>query len=237
MKMGWFDLFRGSTRRSKTGVSQEDHRRLVATVSQVKARLSNLDAQLGTIHLTLHKHDDEIAGCRGLTGQHSDTLKQLEELVSRPPTPSAPSAGPGIQANESTPMRPTVPSVPAATTQQLDISLFSEQQKRLLAVFFENRDRQLSYADVAVRLGRSPCTIKNQINKIRRKADLFECSSGPQNRNYFRLKDDLRVERLLKIGRSRDQPGTMPWPDPARYEPVQTPAGDSFSYPKVPTQQ
>ena len=70
VKMGWFDLFRASTRRSKTGVSQEDHRRLVATVSQVKARVSNLDAQLGTIHLTLHKHDDEIAECRDLTGQH-----------------------------------------------------------------------------------------------------------------------------------------------------------------------
>ncbi len=185
--------------------------------------------------MVLSRHEHAIVQCQDLAERNRRKLLQLEDLVDRSPTPSVPAAKPSVDGSEDATRQPPAQPVRQAAPQQLDINRFSEQQKRLLAVFFENRDRQMSYADVAVRLGRSPCTIKNQIHKIRRKADLFECFSGPQNRNYFRLKDDLRVERLLKIGRSWDQPGTMAWPDPA--EPEAVPARDSFSYPKAPTQQ
>lgn len=211
--MGWFDLFRASTRRSKTGVSQEDHRRLVAAVSQVKARVSNLDAQLGTIHLTLHKHDDEIAGCRDLTGQHSNALKQLEELVGNLPAQPDRYCDRSVGTIADAPALPVAAPATYAPPRRVDLDRFSEQQKRLLSVFFQNRNRDMSYADLAVVLGKSVCTVKNQMNQIRHKADLFDCAVGPQSRNLFRLKDDLKVEKLLKGGRPMGHPVSIPEAD------------------------
>ena len=64
----------------------------------------------------------------------------------------------------------------------------------------------MSYADVATVLGKSACTVKNQMNQIRHKADLFDCVTGPQSRHFFRLKDDLKVEKHLKVGRPLGRP-------------------------------
>ena len=57
------------------------------------------------------------------------------------------------------------------------------------------------------------CTVKNQMNQIRHKADLFDCAVGPQSRNLFRLKDDLKVEKLLKVGRPMGRPVAIPEAD------------------------
>jgi DNA-binding CsgD family transcriptional regulator len=125
-------------------------------------------------------------------------LTQLEQLVS---TPAAPT--PAWYTDRS------VGATRGAAAHRLDVDQFSEQQKRLLGVFFQHRDRQMSYADVAAMLGKSACTVKNQMNQIRQKADLFDCVTGPQSRNFFRLKDDLKVEKLLKVGRPVGRPGSF----------------------------
>ena len=231
--MGWFDLFRASPRRSGTGVSQEDHRRLVTTVSQVKAHVSNLDAQLGTVHLTLHKHDDEIAECRDLTGQHSNTLKQLEELVGNLPAQPDRDCDRSVGTIAAAPALPVVATATYAAPRRLDLDRFSEQQKRLLSVFFQNRDREMSYADLAAVLGKSVCTVKNQMNQIRHKADLFNCAVGPQSRNLFRLKDDLKVEKLLKGGRPIGRPTSMAGADRSDGDQIRASTEHTVSQPQA----
>jgi hypothetical protein len=231
--MGWLGLFRASTRRSKTGVSQEDHRRLAAAVSQVKARVSNLDAQLGTIHLTLHKHDDEIAACRDLNGQHSNTLKQLEELVGNLSAQPDRYCDRSVGAMMAAPVLPVVATATYAPPRRLDLDRFSEQQKRLLSAFFQNRDREMSYADLAAVLGKSVCTVKNQMNQIRHKADLFDCAVGPQSRNLFRLKDDLKVEKLLKGGRPTGRPISMAGADRSDGDQIRPSTEHAVSQPRA----
>ena len=58
---------------------------------------------------------------------------------------------------------------------------------------------RLSYADVARALNKSPYTIKNQMNRMRLKADLFDRTIGDQSRNRFKLKDGVRIEKYLNL--------------------------------------
>ena len=194
--MGLFGIFKTSARQAKIEACQEEQQRLAATISELKAQVTTLDAQVGTIHLALGKHEDAIAQCKGLAEQHSRSLAQLEQLVGSPPVqPPTPYVN-----------RPAGALMAAPATHKLNVDQFSEQQKRLLAVFFQNRDRELSYADLGTILGKSAHTIKNQIHQIRHKADLFDRVIGPQSRSFFRLKDDLRVEKHLKPGRPVGRP-------------------------------
>ena len=209
MKMGLFNWFKIRTRPPK--LSTEEHRRIAAAFSQIKEEITRLHGQIGTIHITLHKHDDEIAECKDIAMRHERTLVDLEQLVRTPPALPRP------------PIDPTTGTTAAPAPRRLDIDQFSEQQKRLLAVFFQNRDRAMSYADLAAILGKSPYTIKNQMNQIRHKADLFDCVIGPQSRNFFRLKDDLKVERSLDGGRSIGRPVTMAEADRSGGEQGSTP--------------
>ena len=101
----------------------------------------------------------------------------------------------------------------ARPPQQFDIECFTEQEKRVLAVFFQNKGMRMSYADVARTLNKSAYTVKNQMNQIRQKADLFDCTIGNQSRNLFALKADLRVEKYLKVGQPNERPVSMPEPD------------------------
>lgn len=80
----------------------------------------------------------------------------------------------------------------------------------------------MSYADVARLLNKSAYTVKNHMNRIRQKADLFDCTIGPQSRNLFTLKDDLRVEKYLKVGRpvQRHQSSEAPESSDTEAEPV-----------------
>jgi DNA-binding CsgD family transcriptional regulator len=204
--MGLFNWFKIRTGPPK--MSTEEHRRIAAAFSHIKEDISRLDGQIGTIHIALHKHDDEITECRDISLRHERTLVDLEQMV----------RSPSVQPRPNTD-QPTGTTV-SPSTRRLDIDRFSEQQKRLLAVFFQNRDRAMSYADLAVILGKSAYTIKNQMNQIRHKADLFDRVIGPQSRNFFRLKDDLKVERYLDVGRSIGRPVSMAGSDRSAGEQV-----------------
>jgi len=115
---------------------------------------------------------------------------------------------------------PRLPAPPARVSpaQQFDIERFTEQEKRVLAVFFQNKGIKMSYADVAKVLNKSAYTVKNQVNQIRQKADLFDCTIGNQSRNLFKLKDDLRIEKYLKVGQPGERPVSMPEPDQSGIE-------------------
>jgi DNA-binding CsgD family transcriptional regulator len=166
-----------------------------------------MDSQIAAIHSAMRDHDLAIAGCKGLLDQHSTAMARLEQLVSvqttaMPPAPNRPTeaaAGSALAAEA----RPDV-----VNRHKLDIDHFSQQEKRLLAIFFQNRNMEMSYADVARVLGKSAYTVKNQMNQIRRRADLFHRSTGDQGRNRFRLKEDLRIEQYLHVGRAVESPAS-----------------------------
>ena len=87
-----------------------------------------------------------------------------------------------------------------------------------MAVFFQNKGQWMSYADLGRILNKSAYTVKNQMNQIRQKADLFDCTIGSQSRNLFALKADLRVEKYLKVGQPTERPVSMPQPDPSDHK-------------------
>ncbi len=233
MKMGLFDRFR--SKRTKAHVSPEEHRRLAAAFCDLRTQVSNLDAQIATVHLALHRHEDDIAACKHLTDRHEKALTQLEQIVNTPPAQSAAYADRLPQrsvrpiAGAANP--PAIDSAPYPPARRLDIDRFSEQQKRMLAVFFQNRDRQMSYADLAAVLGKSAYTVKNQMNLIRHKADLFDCTVGPESRHFFKLKDDLKVEKQLRAGRLAGRPVSITESDRTAPERETTPAEPTFSHP------
>jgi hypothetical protein len=201
--MRFFNLFRKKRKQKDKRSDQTIKRPLVPkqSLEKMESDVEACRAQLNTVNIALKKHDDELAEHGELITQHSRRFEKLEEKVSTvhmtPPVEKA------VQAVR--PIQMLHPSTrPAPTTsdavQKLDINRFSEQQKRLLAVFFQNQDMALSYVDIGRILNKSPHTIKNQMREIRLKADLFDRTLGEQSRHRFKFKKDLRVEKYLNVG-------------------------------------
>lgn len=221
--MGFFDLFRRHAKQPKASPWREEHRRLATALYHVSEQVLNLDAEIGTIHMALNRHETAITECRDLSDRQGKALMQLEQIVNSQPLRPVQHMGQSTTAAVATPAQPTIEPVASAPARRLDIDQFSEQQRRLLAVFFQNTDREMSYADVATALGKSAHTVKNQMNQIRHKADLFDCVTGPESRNFFKLKDNLRVETRLKTGRPTGRPVSTREPDRSSPEYVTTP--------------
>ena len=169
-------------------------------IEKIGIDVENLGVQVNTVNIALKKHDDELTEHRKLIGQNSERFEKLEEKVSNfQIAPTAVETVPVVRPIQ----MPSPSTIPAPTTgespQKFDINRFSQQQKRILAVFFQNQDMTLSYTDIGRILNKSPLTIKNQMREIRMKADLFEKSIGEQNRHRFKLKKDLRIEKYLNV--------------------------------------
>ncbi len=226
--MGLLDLFRMRIRPPKSNPWQEGYRRLAAALSNVNDRIVSLDAEIGTIHMALNRHENSITECRNLTDQHGKAIMRLEQIVSSQPAEPVSHLNRSIGMPKTTPVLPAAEPTAFAPARRLDVDRFSDQQKRLLAVFFQNRDREMSYADVATALGKSAHTVKNQINQIRHKADLFDCITGPESRNFFKLKDDLKVETRLKVGRPMGRPLSTTEPDRSSAEYLTAPTERIF---------
>jgi hypothetical protein len=201
--MGFFDIFR-KKRKVKAGRKKRSRASLPKTkqaIEKIQTATESLQTQIGIIHIALKKHDDELSEHTRLISEHVRGLEKLEQMVStagitRPVKESIPATRPVQIVNPS-----TVPE-PAATPsdRKFDINRFSEQEKRILAVFFHNKGMRLSYIDLGRTLNKSPHTIKNQMNHMRLKADLFDRTTGNQSRNRFKLKDDIRIEKYLNVG-------------------------------------
>jgi DNA-binding CsgD family transcriptional regulator len=173
------------------------------SIEKIRADIGNLQTQIGTINIALNKHNDELLEHTALLTDNSKQLEKLEQIVmttriEAPVNQTIPTARPIAAANP-----PTMAILAAKDSpQKFDINLFSQQEKRILALFFQHKEMRLSYADLAQALNKSPHTIKNQMNRIRLKADLFDRTVDVDNdsRNRFKLKDDLRIEKYLNIG-------------------------------------
>jgi len=218
-KMGFWNLFRKKKglRRNKTRT-----RRLATArderLNRLTAELGGLQSQFSTMSMLLRKHDEEIGEQSAIIEEHSRKFERLEQLIDGPtvlpsrvdsPSVNRPSTSSGPEASLSGPLCESRP-------QKFDIDRFSEQERRVLSVFFQHQNMALSYADIARALNKSHHTVKNQIHQINMKADLFSYSVGRENRKRFKLKDGLKIEKYIKIGPEAtnwsdqgDQPGRV----------------------------
>jgi hypothetical protein len=212
--MGLLDLFRRSKRPLvRTGPDREAASGPAPAGYDLRTHVRKLDAQIETIHIALRRHEEALTQCQNLADQQGKTLTHLENLVDHLSAPVPVYADRPVR-RAWTPSGPTVAApVGLLPARKLDINQFSPEEKRLLSVFFQNRGREMSYTDVAALLAKSAYTVKNQMNQIRQKADLFDCLIGRQSRHFFKLKDDLKVEKYLELSRPTERPVSMAGPD------------------------
>ena len=198
--MGLFNLFR---RRPKP-IPKQPHKRRRGPQktrrrkpSSIHGQIKTLKTELSAMNDTLRKHSEQLTQHDSLLTDHTSSLEGLEDkLNSTPPTP--------IISKLAQPMQVSVPltHAPDSSSAALDVALLSQQEKRILKVFTQNHSMYLSYQDVAKSLNKSPNTVKNQMNGLRLKANLFDRTIGEQSRSRFRLKEDLRIERYLNMGQA-----------------------------------
>ena len=191
--MGIFDFF---IRRRPKIVKRRKAKGSYITVRQ---QITGIEGQINSINDCLQKHQKDIDENATLLREHSQKIQTLEQLLASQPTNQ-----PTQQTN--------LPERPASTTRlvqsnaninsKFDIDSFSPQEKRILSVFFNHQDMDLSYRDIASILGKAPNTIKNQIHQICLKADIFDKAIGSEQRNRFRLKDGIKIEKYINVNQA-----------------------------------
>ena len=206
--MGLFTIFRTKRKRQKKRKhSSKSSKKTGPAVNKNEIQITNLLGQISTINIALKKHDDQLAEHAQLIKNNTNGLKKLEQILEDVPTnSSSQTCRPDFHTPENTTRLSPDQSTLSKPAQKFDIDQFSEQEKRILAVFFQNKSSRLSYLDLAKMLNKSAHTVKNQMNQIRQKADLFERTIGRQSRNLFKLKNDLKIEKYLNIGQPIKQP-------------------------------
>ena len=182
--MGLFDFFRRRRRQPK---------RRKKIISRDRRDIGLVQKDLQTVKITIDQHSRELADHKLLLDSHTAKITSLEQVIS-------------LAKPEPPPAERTVFNQPATTkpatersSREHNMESFSQQEKRILAVLFQNPDMALSYVDIAKTLGKSPNTIKNQMHQIGLKADLFDKTIGDEQRNRFKLKDGLRIEKYLNV--------------------------------------
>jgi hypothetical protein len=215
--MGFFNLFRRRRKASIVRKNKGSARRVSETLRNIQTDMDQLLSRIGTVDVAIKNHEEVLAAHETRLQEHGQRFQTLEQKVTLPVVQPMTFRQAGRHATENNP-RLSGPPTHASSTQQFDIEHFTEQQKRVLAVFFQNKGIRMSYADVAKVLTKSAYTIKNQMNQIRQKADLFDCTIGNQSRNLFALKADLRVEKYLKVGQPNERPVSMPERDQSEAE-------------------
>ena len=195
--MGLFDFFiRRKLRTAKK-------RRSKGSTNTVRRQIVGVQGQIDSINNILQKHGKDIDENSALLKEHGQKLKSLEDILTNqpiglPPRQTSPTQRPDWTA------KPVQPN--GIHSCKFDINKFSNQEKRILSVFFEHQDMALSYRDVGSMLGKSANTVKNQMHQILIKADLFERATDNDMRNRFRLRDGIKIEKYLNIDRPSDQP-------------------------------
>ena len=196
--MRLFDFFK---RRRKTVIRRKRHcSRKPDIAGKSEAEIHQLQMDVQALKTALGRHSSELIEHKRLIDGHCTKLAQLEQIVSTPSTvPAAPE--PTLTNRSITTTNQSVPiNLPLVLpVQKHNIENFSQQEKRILTVFFQNPNMALSYVDVASALNKSPNTIKNQLRQLSIKANLFEKAIDDQNRNRFKLKDGLKIEQYLNI--------------------------------------
>jgi len=174
--------------------------KLKESFEKARVDIDALQARTQTTNALLEQHSKELSEHKGIIEQHSVKLSTLEQAVNCQPanlrlTWNSRASRPDQASSQATAATPSNLQSP----QKLDVDCFSEQEKRIMAVFFQNQGMALSYTDIARALNKSPYTVKNQMRQMRLKADLFDRTVGDQSRNRFKLKDGLRIEKYLNV--------------------------------------
>jgi hypothetical protein len=190
--MGWFHIFKRHQRKRKAHKSSHNHS-VRSLVERLQSDTSSLQQQLQIIQTTVDKHGISINEHTTLFEEHKVRVAKLEQLVAQPAT-IVPAESPRQISRPQTSVESPLPR------QKYDVNNFSPQEKRILQLFFEHQDMALSYTDLSQALGKSPLTVKNQLHEIRLKADLFTKTIGADNRNRFKLRDDVRLQKYLNLG-------------------------------------
>ena len=195
--MGLLDFFI----RRKTKTTKK--RRSKGSTNTVRRQIVGVQGQIDSINNILQKHGKDIDENSALLKEHGQKLTNLEDILTNQPM--------GLSLRQTSPtqrpdwtVKPVQPNV--INSCKFDINRFSNQEKRILSVFFEHQDMALSYRDVGSMLGKSANTVKNQMHQILIKADLFERIIDNDMRNRFRLKDGIKIEKYLNLDRLSDQP-------------------------------
>jgi hypothetical protein len=207
--MGLFDLFRKRKNRHRNGArfARSTRVKLKEAIEKVRNHIDQLQTQTRTMGEALDQQSQELSDHRRLIEEHSLRLSSLEQVISwRPPNLGPNGTDQASRSDQASGPGPIAVVISQPSSQKLDVNCFSEQEKKILAIFFQNQGMALSYIDVARALSKSPHTIKNQIRQMRLKADLFDRTVGDESRNRFRLKEGLRIEKYLNVGYQRDVP-------------------------------
>ena len=209
--MGLFDIFfKQKSRKTRTRRKRSNAR---PRTPRINSDIEAIKNQIDTINVILQTHDSDLGEQSTIIRAHSNKLTKLETIVA-----SHSSQGFGQAKRETNPFKRPISTTeliptpePAAHVQpeKLDISRFSPQEKRILSIFFNNNEMALSYTDIAKSMGKSPNTIKNQMNHINAKAELFNYSVDNDSRKRFRLKQGLRIEKYLNIDRPVQRPDRL----------------------------
>jgi DNA-binding CsgD family transcriptional regulator len=171
-----------------------------SSVNRLAKKTDRLTHQLDTVNIAIKHLQQKSETHDELINTNSQKLQSLEQRL----TVNQPINPPAESINQQQPVLNTVFNQNQPTGEsKMDISTFTPQEKRLLSVFFDNRDMHLSYRDIGKTLGKSPHTVKNQLRQIRMKADLFDQSITDKSRKRFKLKDNLKIQNFLDINPSK----------------------------------
>ncbi len=183
--MGLFDFFTKSKKAKRRKSSSKKH-------PSSQKQIHNLKNRLNAVNIVLKKHEKQISENTVLLEGHSLKFKTLEDMLSMPSTNQ-----PIPATNQFERPVSTIKPIQTTINNKFDIDKFSQQEKKILTVFFSHQDMALSYRDIASTLGKASNTIKNQIHQILLKADIFEKSIDTGMVNRFKLKDGLKIEKYL----------------------------------------
>jgi len=157
--MGFFDLFRKKRKaRPRTRKqSRASATKLKQAFEKARDDIDVLQAQTNTTNAILEQHSKELSEHKGIIERHSSRLSTLEQVFNRQPanlrlTWDSQDSRPDQTGN---PAQAATPSN-LQSSQKLDVNYLSEQEKRILAVFFQNQGMALSCVDVGRVLNKSP---------------------------------------------------------------------------------
>jgi DNA-binding CsgD family transcriptional regulator len=181
--------------------SQSSRLTLVATLQGIEARFLELTGALAKLDCEVIQQGQILMQQVKRIDSHEQSIGRLEDLVTSRPNAMARRTD---HPQPPSPLPDPSPSraPPASESARFDLDRFSDQEKRILTVFLNHQDMPLSYRDIAAALGRAPNTVKNQINALRARSDLFDISTGEMSRNRFRLKQGLTVGSYLSLGQA-----------------------------------
>jgi uncharacterized coiled-coil protein SlyX len=161
-----------------------------------RRQIAGIQGQIDLINDVLTEHKKDIDENSALLKEHSQKLKNLEDILTNQPMSLSLTQAGSTQ-------RPDWAAKPVQSNGinscKFDINRFSNQEKRILSIFFQNHDMAFSYIDIAKVLSKSTNTVKNQMHQLCMKADLFDKTIDNQSRNRFKLKDGLKIEQYLNV--------------------------------------